>query len=80
MFGAAGAGVEAAAAETAAALGANLVPVSCEEQRGPSDQKTVAALKSAFEAAAEFAPAILLLENLPALLDSQNPSGKTLVL
>ena len=74
--GAAGAGQEEAVVQSAAAIGAHVIPVACEELRGASDHKTAAALKSAFETATEFGPAILLLQNLPALLDSHNPAGQ----
>ena len=75
LQGAAGSGQRVAVAQAAEAVGAQLVPIACEELRGASDHKTAAALKSAFETAAEFGPAVILLQNLPALLDSQNPTG-----
>ncbi len=73
--GAPGSGQRAAVAQAAEAIGAHLVSVACEELRGASDHKTAAALRSAFETAANFGPAILLLQNLPALLDGQNTTG-----
>jgi len=60
-------------------LGVHLVVFTCEELRGPSDLKTAAALKATFEAAAEFAPAILVLQDLTALIDSHTPSGMHLI-
>jgi hypothetical protein len=64
-----------AASTAAAALGVHLIVYSCEELRGPSDLKTAAALKAALEAAADFAPSLLVLQNLPALIDGHNPTG-----
>ena len=73
--GAAGSGQRVAVAKAAEAVGAHLVPIACAELRGASDHKTAAALTSAFETAADFGPTVILLQNLPALLDSQNPPG-----
>ena len=70
-----GLGQHKAASAAAAALGVHLTVFSCEELRGPSDLKTAAALKATFETAAGFAPAILVLQDLPALIDSHNQSG-----
>lgn len=73
-----GSGQQEAVAQAAKAIGVHLVPICCEELRGPSDYKTAAALKSTYELAADVGPAILLLKNLPALLDSQSPTGARL--
>lgn len=73
--GAAGSGQRIAVAQAAEAIGAHLVPIACEELRGASDHKTAAALKSVFDTAAEFGPAVILLQNLPSLLDTQSPTG-----
>jgi len=70
-----GSGQIKAASTAAAALGVHLIVHSCEELREASDLKTAAALKATFEAAADFAPAILVLQDLPALIDSHNPTG-----
>ena len=70
-----GAGKRTAATAAASALGVHLVPFSCQELRGPSDSKTAAALTAAFEAAGHYAPAILLLRDLPSLVDSSIPAG-----
>ena len=75
LEGPSGSGQHKAASTAAAALGVHLAIFSCEELRGPSDLKTAAALKATFETAADFAPAILLLQDLPALIDSHHISG-----
>lgn len=78
LQGPTGSGKRTAAMQAAEAIGVHLIPLACEELRGPSDNKTAAAVKAAFETAEEFGPAILLLQNVPALLESQHPTGPSI--
>ena len=79
LHGPAGAGKATAVRAAASALGWHVVPFSCRElggqaqqpqQPGGPDGTAVAALKAAFEAAAQFSPALLLLEDFQALLEA----------
>ncbi|KAK9814693.1 hypothetical protein WJX72_009974 [[Myrmecia] bisecta] len=74
-----GAGKATAVGAAAAALGAHVVPFSCHELCGASEAKTGLALRTAFEAAGRFSPAIIVLRHFSALLDpsqSQNPRSR----
>ena len=84
LHGPSGSGRATAARAAAAALGLHVVPFSCHELGGgpaqPPQQQpggegaAVAALRAAFEAAAEFAPAVLLLQDFEVLAEAA-PGG-----
>ena len=71
MCGPAGCGKSTAVSATAAALGLNVIPYSCHEFVGQSDAAVVMAIRTAFENAQEFAPAILFLKDLSALCSAE---------
>ena len=75
MCGPAGCGKSTAVSATAAALGLNVVPYSCHEFVGQSDAAVVMAIRTAFENAQEFAPAILFLKDLSALCSAEQAQG-----
>ena len=75
MHGPAGCGKSTAVSATAAALGLNVIPYSCHEFVGQSDAAVVMAIRTAFENAQEFAPAILFLKDLSALCSAEQAQG-----
>ena len=75
MHGPTGCGKSTAVSATAAALGLNVVPYSCHEFVGQSDAAVVMAIRTAFENAQEFAPAILFLKDLSALCSAEQAQG-----
>ena len=75
MHGPTGCGKSTAVSATAAALGLNVIPYSCHEFVGQSDAAMAMAIRTAFENAQEFAPAILFLKNLSALCSAEQAQG-----
>ena len=86
LHGPSGSGRATAARAAAAALGLHVVPFSCHElgggpqQQPPQQQQggegtAVAALRAAFEAAAQFAPALLLLQDFEVLAEAAPGGG-----
>lgn len=79
LYGPSGSGKATAVYAAAAALGWHVVPFSCRElggqpqqsqQQGGPDTTSAAALRAAFEAATQFSPALLLLQDFEALLEA----------
>ncbi len=80
LHGPSGCGKATAVSAAAVALGWHVVPFSCRElgggqpqqpgQPGAQDGAPAAALRAAFEAAGQFSPALLLLQDFEALLEA----------
>lgn len=78
LHGPAGCGKRTAAGAAAAAVGVHLVSLSCHDVRagaGAAERHTFEGLRAAFEAAAGYAPAVLLLRHFPALGDGAGHGG-----
>lgn len=75
VHGPKGSGKTTAVQAAAAALGLHLVPFNCHELKTQDGTAAGAALKAAFGSAQEYAPSILLLEQLDALAGGYSESG-----
>lgn len=78
LHGPAGCGKRTAAGAATAATGCHLVSLSCHDVKagaGASERHTFEGLRAAFAAAADFAPAVLLLRQFSALGDGSTHGG-----
>ena len=78
VHGPSGSGKRVMAAAAAAAVGCHLIDLSCHEIKaaaGAAERHTFEGLRTAFGAAAEYAPAILLLRQLSVLSDGSTHGG-----
>lgn len=78
VHGPAGSGKRTAAAAAATAVGCHLVSLSCHDVKavaGAVERHTFEGLRTAFAAAADYAPAVLLLRHLSVLGDGSSHGG-----
>ena len=79
LSGPVGSGKKTAIVRAAEEIGVRAIPFSCQELRAGSDPKTALALKMGFNEAKAFAPAIMLLTDVEALVD-KSPASECLSL
>ena len=78
LHGPSGSGKSTAVAAAAAAVGCHLVPLSSHDVKaaaGAAERHTFEGLRAAFSAAAEYAPAVLLLRQFSVLGDASSHGG-----
>ena len=79
LSGPVGSGKKTAIVRAAEEIGVRAIPFSCQELRAGSDPKTALALRMGFNEAKAFAPAIMLLTDVEALVD-KSPASECLSL